>query len=153
MGGRFAKTTLLPVKGAMTTILRCHPRVHLGYQEGRSLGLSRTVDVLDENGEAVHQFDLMCAAIDQDIESAEGSGSDFLEVIRRIEAGEVERIEADGNAWVAHITRDKVWFEGLYNQGKGGEVSFAQYKLAVQTYVRFLADPERKPIEVEFPPE
>jgi hypothetical protein len=52
---------------------------------------------------------------------------------------------------VAHITRDKVWFEGLYGQGKGGEVSFAQYKLAVQTYVRFLADPEGKAIEVAFP--
>ncbi|MDP1683809.1 hypothetical protein [Hydrogenophaga sp.] len=50
-----------------------------------------------------------------------------------------------------NITRDKVWFEGLYSQGEGGEVSFAQYKLAVQTYVRFLADPEGQPIEVEFP--
>jgi hypothetical protein len=30
-------------------------------------------------------------------------------------------------------------------------VSFEQYKLAVQTYVRFLADPEYKPIEVQFP--
>lgn len=48
-------------------------------------------------------------------------------------------------------TRDKVWFEGLYSQGEGGEVSFAQYKLAVQTYVRFLADPEGKTIEVAFP--
>ncbi len=52
---------------------------------------------------------------------------------------------------MAHITRDKVWFEGLHSQGEGGEVSFAQYKLAVQTCVRFLADPERRPIEVPFP--
>ena len=93
----------------------------------------------------------MCEAINSDIESAEGSGADFLEGIRRIEAGEVDKIEADGNAWVAHITRQKVWFEGLYSQGVGGEVSFEQYKLAVQTYVQFLADPERKPIEVPFP--
>ena len=50
-----------------------------------------------------------------------------------------------------NITRDKVWFEGLYSQGEGGEVTIAQYKLAVETYVRFLADPERKPIEVDFP--
>lgn len=96
-------------------------------------------------------FQLMCDAIMSDIQSAEGSGADFLEGIRRIESGEVDLIEADGNAWVAHITRDKVWFEGLYGQGKGGEVSFAQYKLAVQTYVRFLADPEGKAIEVAFP--
>ena len=109
--------------------------------------------LVDARDQDAPEFQLMCFAINSDIQSAEGSGSDFLEAIRRIEAGEVERIEADGNAWVAHITRDKVWFEGLYNQGEGGEVSFAQYKLAVQTYVRFLADPERKPIEVEFPPE
>lgn len=74
-----------------------------------------------------------------------------MEEIRRIESGEADRIEADGNAWVAYITRDKVWFEGLYGQGEGGEVSFAQYKLAVQTYVRFLADPQHQPIEVDFP--
>lgn len=30
-------------------------------------------------------------------------------------------------------------------------MSLEQYKLAVETYVRFLADPEQKPIEVEFP--
>ncbi|WP_322469395.1 S-layer family protein [Hydrogenophaga sp. SNF1] len=58
------------------------------------------------------------------------------------------RIRSEG---VTALTPDKVWFEGLYSQGEGGEVSFAQYKLAVQTYVRFLADPEHKPIEVEFP--
>ncbi len=78
-------------------------------------------------------------------------GAIALADIRRIETGDVEKIEADGNAWVAHITLDKVWFEGLYSQGLGGDVSFAQYKLAIQTYVRFLADPERKPIEVSFP--
>jgi hypothetical protein len=97
------------------------------------------------------EFQFMCDAIHSDIQSAEGSGGSFLEGIRQIEAGEVEKIEADGNAWIAYITRDKVWFEGLYGQGKGGEVSFAQYKLAVQTYVRFLSDPELKPIEVPFP--
>ena len=32
-------------------------------------------------------------------------------------------------------------------------MSFAQYKLAVQTYVSFLADLESKPIEVPFPDE
>lgn len=97
------------------------------------------------------RYQLMCDAIMSDIQSAEGSGATALEEIRRIESGETDLIEADGNAWVAHITRDKVWFEGLYSQGEGGEVSFAQYKLAVQTYVRFLADPEGKTIEVAFP--
>lgn len=75
----------------------------------------------------------------------------ILQGIRQIEAGETTYIEADGNAWVAYINPDKVWFEGLYSQGEGGEVSFVQYKLAVQTHVRFLSDPEQKPIEVDFP--
>jgi hypothetical protein len=93
----------------------------------------------------------MCDAIVSDIQSAEASGKTALRIIRQIEAGEIESIAADGNAWVAHISIDKVWFEGLYSQGEGGEVSFAQYKLAVETYVRFLADPQRRPITVEFP--
>jgi hypothetical protein len=107
--------------------------------------------VIGGGGEPMKRFMLMCGAIADDIQSAEGSGATALNEIRRIEAGEIDRIESDGNAWVAYITRDKVWFEGLYSQGEGGEVTFAQYKLAVQTYVRFLSDPERKPIEVPFP--
>jgi hypothetical protein len=112
-----------------------------------------TIDVLDRTENVVAKFSLMCAALFEDIQTSEGSGATALDEIRRIETGEVDRIESDGNAWIAYITRDKVWFEGLYSQGKGGEVSFAQYKLAVQTYVRFLSDPELKPIEVPFPSE
>ena len=107
--------------------------------------------VLDLKARIMDRFEMMCEAIDNDIQTAEGSGASALKEIVSIESGEVELIEADGNAWVAHISRDKVWFEGLYSQGEGGEVSFAQYKLAVQTYVRFLADPEHRPIEVPFP--
>ena len=59
-------------------------------------------------------YQMMCEAIAADIQTSEGSGTDFLKGIHRIEPGEVDLIEADGNAWVAHITRDKVWFEGLY---------------------------------------
>jgi filamentous hemagglutinin len=55
-----------------------------------------------------------------------------------------------GGMYAGH-TRDKVWFEGLYSRGTGGEVSLAQYKLEVQTYLRFLANPERKTIGVPFP--
>lgn len=109
------------------------------------------LEVFDEHFVTVAKFGLMCSAIFNDVQSAEGSGADFIEGIRRIEAGEVDKIEADGNAWVAHITKQKVWFESLYNQDEGGEVSFAQYKLAVQTYVQFLADPQHRTIEVPFP--
>jgi hypothetical protein len=131
----------------VTALLHCHERFHLGERRG----LSRQICVKDETGAALPHFELLCAAIDGDIQSAEGSGKTALKEIQRIESGEVESIASDGNAWVAHIARDKVWFEGLYNQGEGGEVSFAQYKLAVETYVRFLSDPQRRPIEVEFP--
>ena len=98
------------------------------------------------------KFRLMCSAIMSDIQTVRGSGATALKEIRRIEVGETDYIESDGSAWVAYIGPDKVWFEGLYSQGEGGEVSFAQYKLAVQTYVRVLDDPEHKPIEVDFPP-
>ena len=114
---------------------------------------SRVISVIDKDGRFLDRFQLMCAAIDADLQSAEGSGADFLRGIQQIESGEKDRIDADGNAWIAIITRDKVWFESLYSQGEGGEVSLAQYKLAVQTYVSFLADPESKPIEVPFPDE
>ena len=119
-------------------------------RDGRRFMTPR-IAVLDEEGAFVERFRLMCAAIDGDIESAEGSGKVFLRGIQQIEAGDLDLIEADGNAWVAHIAKDKVWFEGLYSQGEGGEVSFAQYKLAVETYVCFLSDPQHRPIEVEFP--
>jgi hypothetical protein len=95
----------------------------------------------------------MCSAIDSDIQNAEGAGAATLDAIQRIEAGHSSLEELGGNAWYTYITPDQVRFDGQYNQGEGGEVSFAQYKLAVETYVRFLADPERKPIEVPFPAE
>lgn len=103
------------------------------------------------DGSIADQYGLMCTALFDDIQSAAGSGAKVLEAVRRVEAGEVEQIDADGNGWIAHIERDLVWFESLYSQGVGGDVSFAQYKLAVQTYVQFLADPEHQPIEVPFP--
>lgn len=127
--------------------IKCHKRFDLG---GR-LGLSRMIYVVASDGTNAEAFELMCAAIGEDVQSAEGSGACVLEWIRKVESGEIDFADVDGNAWVMNITPDKVWFEGLYSQGEGGEVSFAQYKLAVQTYVRFLADPEHKPIEVEFP--
>jgi hypothetical protein len=104
--------------------------------------------VFDERGNICPRFELMCAAIDNDVLGGDGC---WFGGFAQIESGQKDLIEADGNAWVAHITRDKVWFESLYEQGKGGEVSYAQYKLAVQTYLTFLADPESRPIEVEFP--
>lgn len=129
-----------------TLLLRCAGRVWIG-----KASTDLNLHVLSPRARVVERFELMCQAIDSDIQNPEGSGRTALEEIRQIEAGETDKIEADGNGWVTHITRDRVWFEGLYSQGEGGAVSFGQYKLAVQTYLRFLADPEHKTIEVPFP--
>ena len=56
---------------------------------------------------------MMCQAISGDIQTAKGSGACTLEWIRRVESGELEMADVDGNAWVMFITRDRVWFEGL----------------------------------------
>lgn len=112
---------------------------------------TRGIAVVNDGGSAETYYDLMCGCLDSDIESAEGSGADYLHWMRKVERGELDRVGIDGNAWVAHVTRDKVWFEGLYSQGEGGEVSFNQFKFAVETYMRYLGDPEHRPIEVEFP--
>lgn len=156
MGREESENHVLSNRKTMSTknqlFLRCRPGDWIVKpEEGKHYKVDLDLHVYDGLGNLLPAFELMCGAIYSDIQSAKGSGANFLEGIRQIEAGETSYIEADGNAWVAYITPDKVWFEGLYSQGEGGEVSFAQYKLAVQTYVRFLADPEHKPIEVEFP--
>jgi hypothetical protein len=115
--------------------------------------LTPRIDVLNEDGESVHRFDLMCAAIDNDIQDAEGSGAATLAALQKVEDGQSSTEELGGNAWYTYIKPGRVWFEGQYGQGEGGEVSFRQYKLAVETYVKFLSDPEHRPIEVEFPGE
>ncbi|QRR33824.1 hypothetical protein JNX00_19640 [Hydrogenophaga sp. YM1] len=143
----------------MSLLLRATLVEHVADADPSKKWIGRWLEVVDTHAQSSGsrwelcepQFRMMCSAIMSDIQTAEGSGAIALKEICRIEAGEIAYIESDGNAWVAYITPDKVWFEGLYSQGEGGEVSFAQYKLAVQTYVRFLADPEHKSIEVEFP--
>jgi hypothetical protein len=114
---------------------------------------TRTIDITDESGSFAKRFLLMCAAITDDIQNPQGSGAAALKAIQKVESGESTQEELGGNAWSTYITPHKVWFEGYYNQGEGGEVSLAQYKLAVQTYVQFLSDPEQKCIEVAFPAE
>ncbi|QIM54535.1 hypothetical protein [Hydrogenophaga crocea] len=101
----------------------------------------------------VPRFRLMCDAIMSDIQNAKGSGAMTMEAIRRVERAESFAEELGGNAWYTYITPSRVWFEGQYEQGEGGAVSLDQFKLAVDTYVRFLSDPEHKTIEVPFPAE
>ncbi|WP_302174904.1 hypothetical protein [uncultured Hydrogenophaga sp.] len=94
---------------------------------------------------------IMCQAITSDIQTAGGSGVTALREIQMIEKGEKSIIKSEGNAWITCITPTKVWFEGLYEQSGGDALSFAQYKTAVEAYVRFLSNPEGTTIEVAFP--
>jgi hypothetical protein len=132
----------------LPNVLRCINAVSFG---GGSCDFN--LHVLNAKAVPVQRFEMMCENIDNDIGPFVDNGEICLELIRKVEAGETDYIGADGNAWVAHISRDKVWFEGLTQDVEGGEVTLAQYKLAVQTYVRFLKDPERRPIDVIFPDE
>ena len=97
-------------------------------------------------------YAMMCAAINEFIDMEYGEG-----VIRQIEQVEtylLNEAEAEGHAYVCWLTREGVTFEFQHGENgpeKGGEVTLAQFKLAVQTYLQFLRDPERKPIEVPFP--
>jgi len=97
---------------------------------------TRAVAVLDRREMFVERFHLMCAAIGDDIQTSRGVACVMAWVLK-VEAGEIDLADVDGNAWVINITRDKVWFEGLYGQGEGGEVSLTQFKLAVETYLQF----------------
>jgi hypothetical protein len=117
----------------------------------RWLEVSTTGQVGEPWVGSVEPFPFLCHALMADVQSADGSGGDVLGAVRAIELGQETYIEADGNAWIAFITPHEVWFEGLYDQGSGGAVSFRQYKLAVETWIQFLSDPERKPIVVPFP--
>jgi len=119
--------------------------------EVNGVSVDLNIHVVDMKARILQRFELMCEAIDNDIQNPKGSGATAIKEIHQIESGETNYIAADGNAWIAHITPEVVWFEGLYSQGEGGAVTFRQYKLAVETYVRFLGDPEGKPIEVPFP--
>jgi len=120
-------------------------------ENGKHYKIDLDLHVTDATGSISQPFELMCAAIHEDVQTAKGSGACLLEWISRVESGELDMADVDGNAWVMYITREKVWFEGLYDQGEGGAVTFDQFKLAVETYIRFLADPEGKTIEVPFP--
>ncbi len=128
----------------MKYILICHPRFDLNERRG----WSRQIYVRDLLGQTQSQFELMCSAIDEDVLGDDGFWDD---VFAKIESREADCLDLDGNAWVIYVTSEKVWFEGLYSQGEGGEVTYSQFKIAVKAYVQFLSDPERKRIEIEFP--
>ncbi len=108
----------------------------------------------------VPAYAMMCAAIEAFPECFLESG---LEKIAQIERGEIEKssIGLDATAVIFDARQATFWFEFGFTENyvddghgeEGGEVTLAQFKLAVQTYLQFLRNPDRKPIEVPFPPQ
>ena len=131
-------------------------RIVIGHAHGHDvyrawIEVSDSVSEQTTPARAIEGFVSMCSALMADIQSAKGSGATALKEIRDIEDGTQSYIEADGNAFITFITPDEVWFQNLYIDIDESPVSFRQYKLAVETWMKFLADPERKPIVVPFP--
>ena len=127
-------------------ILRCMPKIRID-------GVSTDYDlhVLTMKAEVVPDYEFMCAAIDDALDAEVLQA--WLTAVEKIESGAQKEIEKSTEGWEFTLSREGVRFEGLYDQGTGGQVTLAQFKLAVQTYLRFLQDPERKPVEVPFPEE
>ncbi len=98
------------------------------------------------------QYRMMCATIDNFIHDRYAEA--ILKDIEEIEKGDKETWEEETETYMFWMTREGVAFEFRYGANgpeKGGEVTLAQFKLAVRVYLQFLRDPERKPIEVPFP--
>lgn len=98
------------------------------------------------------KYRMMCGAIDDFIHDRYAEA--ILRDIGEIERGDKEIWEEETEAYIFWLTREGVVFEFQYGDNgpkKGGEVTLEQFKLAVTTYLQFLRDPERRPLEVPFP--
>lgn len=130
-------------------ILRCIEKIKT------DLGTSVDYDlhVLTPKAVPIQNYELMCGAIGG---MPERALTWCLEEINKLENGEIEEIDSSTEGFEFFLRKNRpISFKFLYGENgpeKGGEVTLAQFKLAVQTYLRFLRDPERKPIEMPFPP-
>jgi hypothetical protein len=125
-------------------ILRCAPRVQF---EGVSVDLN--LHILTMRAEIIPKYEFMCGAIDDAIDST--FLEDILKEIVRIENGSSTTIQKETEMWRFCLQPSGVYFDGKFDQGTGGDVTLAQFKVAVGTYLQFLNDPDRKLIDVVFP--
>lgn len=125
-------------------VLRCVPRIK---HEGVSVDLN--LHVLTMQAEIIPRFELMCGAIDDSIDTT--YLKEILHDIARIQEREATSIKKETTMWTFLLQIDSVTFEGKFDQRSGGEVSLEQFKLAVETYLKFLSSPERNLIDVVFP--
>lgn len=103
----------------------------------------------------VSDYRMMCAAIDELAGNGERVLAWCLDEIHKLENGEVDEVDSSTEAFFFVLRRNQpIIFEFQYGENgpeKVGEVTLAQFKLAVRTYLQFLRDPERRPLEVPFP--
>jgi hypothetical protein len=135
-------------------VLRCTGKIWIRQRTSVDYNLH----VLTPRAVPVPHYEMMCAAIDGFSLNSIESG---LEKIDQIERGELQESSTGNDAMAVIFDATKATFwcefgfsENFVNDGlgeEGGEVTFAQFKLVMQTYSQFLRDPERKPIEVPFP--
>ena len=129
-------------------VLRCIERIWIRQRTSVDYDLH----VLTPKAVPVAHYELMCGAISEMLER------DLvwcLEEIRKLESNEIEEVNSSTEGREFYLRKDRpISFKFPYGDNgpeEGGEVSLAQFKVAVQTYLEFLRDPERKPIEVPFP--
>jgi hypothetical protein len=128
----------------MSLFLSCHES-----------SLSKTggvrLHVEDLMGNVDMRFDYMCETI---YACGVHTLKRMLSDIEAIQNGDQEMGGGGSDAWGVDFDKNGAVFEFDYapeGEEIGGEVSLAQFKLAVQTYLQFLEDPERKPITIAFP--
>lgn len=128
-------------------VLRCAEKIWIRQRTSVDFNLH----VLTPKAVPVVHYEMMCGAIDEFIDAEYGES-----VLEKAFAAETttKEIEAEGHAYICWLSKEGVTFEFQYGENgpeKGGKVTLDQFKLAVHTYLQFLRDPERKPIEVPFP--
>lgn len=129
-------------------VLRCTKKIWIRQRTSVDYDLH----VLTPKAVPVPYYETMCAAIDDFIHDRFAEA--ILKDIEEIENGRSNFIENGTEAYIFWLTPELVTFEFQFGENgpdKSGEVTLAQFKLAVHTYLKFLRDPERKPIEVPFP--
>jgi hypothetical protein len=128
----------------MPLIIKCHKRIDLGKR-----GLSDRLSVLDEEGRAALDFQLMCSALDDSIDY--NYVQSVIDDAFKARMDSTVRIEEETEGWLYWIDSAGVTFEGLFGQGTGGHVTLNQFLVAAQMFRDYLKDPTKSEISCHMP--
>ena len=117
---------------------------HYGHPPSLRLG-SVMIDGIPERNVSFNS--VLLSAIDTDMPAYSTRHVDSaLAEVTKIEAGEIDEYQYEGQGFVHHITRDRVRFEhSVFGECPEWPIwccTLAQYKAALQGYRRFLDMPE-----------